>query len=258
MVTCMRQRHSEASGWNVFSTPARTRSCLFILALIGMALSVPQEQVHGQIPFDKVPLQADKPLDRLPPYLSEKQYFERYIDGYKIADIVAGELVGRYRVIQVKYWFLWDDYVVPQSRWGLRPHRFIRWGAWDEYHGDEGWETICESEYQSHFLTGPLEPVPHLPRHVMRKLPSYEEASLGFGYIRDYLFGRYSSVDRSLEWLSRYADWPEPVPSFVWDWHKEFDFLMPGLQHVTVRYIEVEVYRGSDDRLRELHQVVYP
>ena len=76
MVTCMRQRHSEASCWNVFSTPARTRSCLFILALIGIALSVPQEQVHGQIPFGKVPLQADKPLDQLPPNLAEEPFVD--------------------------------------------------------------------------------------------------------------------------------------------------------------------------------------
>ena len=244
MFTCMRQRHSKASCWNVFSTPARTRSCLFILALIGMTLSVPQEQVHGQIPFGKVPLQAEKPLEQLPPNLAEEQF----------VDIEDGELVGRYRVIQVKYWFLWDDYVVPERRWGQFPNSLLPYD-WDEYYGDEGWETICESEYQSRFLTGPLEPAPHLPWYVMRKLPSYEEAYDGYAYILIYLQGQYSRGDRSLEWLSRHARWPEPVPSFVWDWHKEFDFLLPWLQHVAVRYITVEVYRGSDGHLRELRDI---
>jgi len=78
------------------------------------------EQVHGQIPFGKVPLQAENPLDRLPPKSAEEQFTENWQPELRRV-IDNGEQVGRYKVIQVTCWFDWDGYVVPERRWGQLP-----------------------------------------------------------------------------------------------------------------------------------------
>ncbi len=236
MVTCMRQRHSEASCWNVFSTPARTRSCLFILALIGIALSVPQEQVHGQIPFGKVPLQAEKPLEQLPPNLAE----ELLVD---IVDIEDGELVGRYVVIQVKYWFLWEDcWKAHDDPWGYPPS-----GSWDrERYSDEGWETVCESEF--------LPDDPDDPSW-MAGLASYLAAHQGMAEIH-YLMNGYPPHSGPSGFSLPHHPRARPLRRFVRDWYYgEFRLLKPYLKHASVRFIEVEIYRDSDGNLHKLETV---
>jgi len=235
MVTCMRQRHSEASCWNVFSTPARTRSCLFILALIGIALSVPQEQVHGQIPFGKVPLQAEKPPVWLPPYLSEEQY----IEGSQPVDIEDGELVGRYQVIQVKYWFLWEDcWKGPHDQWGYPPS-----GSWViEMYSDEGWETVYESEFLPDDPDDPGDP------SWIAAAASHEAAYEGMADILSLMRG-----DRCL--LLPHHLSGRSLRPFVRDWYGEFRLLKPYLKHASVRFIEVEIYRDSDGNLHKLETV---
>ena len=236
MFTCTQQRHPEARFWNVFSTPVRTRSCLFMLALIGIALSVPQEQVHGQIPFGKVPLQADKSLDQLPPNLAEEQF----------VDIEDGERVGRYQVIQVKYWFLWDDcWKEPHDPWGYPPY-----GTWHrEMYSDEGWETVYESEL---LVEDPEDP------SWMDALASYLAAYEGMAEIYYLMNGEHPHGGTSGFSLPHHP-LARPLRPFVRDWYYgEFRLLKPYLKHAAVRYLEVEIYRDSDGNLHKLETVDWP